>query len=50
MERRKFITVVGTAALAAPVIGSMAACNPAEKKFEGHILPDLPYDYNALEP
>lgn len=50
MERRKFITVVGTAALAAPVIGTMASCAPAEKKFEGHIMPDLPYDFNALEP
>jgi len=50
MERRKFITVLGTAALAAPVIGSMAACAPTPKKFEGHVMPDLPYDFNALEP
>jgi len=50
MERRKFITVVGAAALAAPVIGSFASCAPEQKKFEGHVLPDLAYDYNALEP
>lgn len=50
MERRKFITVVGTAALAAPVIGSVAACSPVPKKFEGHTFPELGYDYNALEP
>ncbi len=50
MERRKFITVVGTAALAAPVIGSMASCAPTERKFEGHVFPELGYDFNALEP
>lgn len=50
MERRKFITVVGTAALAMPVIGSMASCVPVQKKFEGHVMPDLPYDFGALEP
>lgn len=50
MERRKFITVVGTAAIAAPVIGSLAACATGNKPFEGHKLAELGYDYNALEP
>jgi len=50
MERRKFITVIGTAALAAPVIGSMASCAPTPKKFDGHVLPELGYDFGALEP
>eukprot|EP00764_Aduncisulcus_paluster_P013113 gnl/Carplike_NY0171/638_a876_1361.p1 GENE.gnl/Carplike_NY0171/638_a876_1361~~gnl/Carplike_NY0171/638_a876_1361.p1 ORF type:complete len:236 (-),score=18.53 gnl/Carplike_NY0171/638_a876_1361:392-1099(-) len=50
MERRKFISVVGTAAIAAPVIGTMASCASETKTFEGHKFPDLGYDFNALEP
>ena len=50
MERRKFISVVGTAALAAPVIGTMASCASETKSFEGHKFPELGYDFNALEP
>ncbi len=50
MERRKFITVVGTAAIAAPVIGTLASCATETKKFEGHTFPELGYDFNALEP
>ena len=50
MERRKFISVVGTAAIAAPVIGTMVSCAAETKKFEGHIFPELPYAYDALEP
>jgi superoxide dismutase, Fe-Mn family len=50
MERRKFITVVGTAALVAPLLSTVAACAPAVKPFEGHKFPDLGYDFNALEP
>lgn len=50
MERRKFISVVGTAAIAAPVIGTMASCASETKTFEGHKFPELGYDFNALEP
>lgn len=50
MERRKFITVIGTTALAAPVISSIASCGPGNETFEGHNFPDLPYDFNSLEP
>jgi len=50
MERRKFISVVGTAAIAAPMIGSLSACASGNKPFEGHKLAELNYAYNALEP
>jgi Fe-Mn family superoxide dismutase len=53
MERRNFISLVGTAAVAAPILGSaLAACSSESKKkvFEGHVFPDLPYAYDALEP
>jgi Fe-Mn family superoxide dismutase len=50
MERRKFITVVGTAAIAAPVIGTITSCASETKTFDGHKFPELGYDFNALEP
>ncbi|WP_423128420.1 superoxide dismutase [Gaoshiqia sp. Z1-71] len=51
MERRNFIQLVGTAAVATPILGSaLAACSTESKKFEGHSFADLPYAYNALEP
>jgi Fe-Mn family superoxide dismutase len=50
MERRKFISVVGTAALAAPVIGTIVSCASETKNFTGHKFPELGYDFNALEP
>ncbi len=50
MERRKFITVAGTAALAAPVIGTVASCASESQSFDGHKFPELGYDFNALEP
>jgi len=50
MERRKFITVIDATALAAPVISSIASCGPGNETFEGHNFPDLPYDFNSLEP
>ena len=50
MERRKFITVIGAAALAAPLVGSIASCASESKSFAGHTFPALGYDYNALEP
>ncbi|MDD2382217.1 MAG: superoxide dismutase [Mariniphaga sp.] len=50
MERRKFITAMGTLAAATPFIGSLASCAAAPEKFEGHKFPDLGYDFNALEP
>ena len=49
MERRKFITVVGTAALAAPVLGSLTSVAANGNAFEGHKFPELGYAYNALE-
>ena len=53
MERRNFINIVGTAAIAAPILGSaLVACSNESKKvvFAGHVFPELPYAYNALEP
>ena len=50
MERRKFLTVVGTAALAAPVLGTATSYASVLGDFNGHKLADLGYDFNALEP
>jgi Fe-Mn family superoxide dismutase len=50
MERRKFITIAGTAALTVPIMGTIASCSPAPEKFEGHKFPELGYGFNALEP
>ncbi len=50
MERRKFIAVVGTAAMVTPVVGSFASVISETNKFEGHKFPELGYAYNALEP
>ncbi len=51
MERRNFIGVVGTVAVATPLIGSaLTACSSETKAFTGHVFPELNFDYNALEP
>ncbi len=50
MERRKFITVVGTAALASPIFGSLTSVAANGGAFEGHKFPELGFAYNALEP
>ena len=53
MERRNFINMVGTVTITAPVFGSaLMACSSESKKtvFEGHLFPDLPYAFDALEP
>lgn len=50
MERRKFITVVGTASLAAPVFGAFTSAASESKAFAGHKFPELGYAFNALEP
>ncbi|MGV8090954.1 MAG: superoxide dismutase [Mangrovibacterium sp.] len=51
MERRNFISILGTAAVAAPVLGSVIGATGCEgKAFTGHVFPELPYAYNALEP
>jgi Fe-Mn family superoxide dismutase len=53
MERRNFISILGTAAVAAPVLGSGLAAfgsKASQKVFNGHLFPELPYAYNALEP
>jgi len=50
MKRRNFISAVGTAALAAPVFTPFNSLAFNNKNFKGHIFPDLPYDFNALEP
>jgi len=50
MERRKFLTITGTAVLAAPMLSTLSSCASEPKKFEGHKFPDLGYDFNALEP
>ncbi len=50
MKRRQFITVLGTTAIAAPILGTAASCAMESEKFEGHKFPELKYDFNALEP
>ncbi len=53
MERRNFVRILGTAAVATPVLGhAFAACSGESKKqvFEGHAFPELPYAFDALEP
>lgn len=51
MERRNFISMLGTAAVAAPVLGSPFAVMAREgSAFAGHVFPELPYGYDALEP
>lgn len=50
MERRKFLTVVGTTALVAPVFGTVTSYASAMNKTEEYKLADLGYDFNALEP
>jgi superoxide dismutase, Fe-Mn family len=48
--KRKFITVIGATVLAVTVITSVASCWSDDKTFEGHKFPELPYEYNSLEP
>ena len=53
MERRKFISATGTILLTQSILGaSTVAFGNSEKKkaFSGHIFPELPYNYDALEP
>jgi Fe-Mn family superoxide dismutase len=51
MERRNFISILGTAAVAAPVLGSpFAVMGSKGGAFAGHVFPELPYSYDALEP
>lgn len=50
MERRKFISAVGTAALVAPLINPLTSFASESNSFEGHKFPELGYAYNALEP
>ncbi len=51
MERRSFISILGTAAVGAPVLASaFNAGGTAGGRFSGHQFPELPYAYDALEP
>ena len=53
MERRNFLSLLGTAAVAAPAFGGALAAFGSESKnqvFSGHEFPELPYAYQALEP
>jgi len=50
MERRKFIMTVGAAAVASPFLSSLTSCASETKEFAGHVFPELPYAYDALEP
>ncbi len=50
MERRSFITTIGTVAAASPFLGIIGSCASEAKTFEGHKFPELDYDFNALEP
>ncbi len=50
MERRKFISTVGTAALVAPLINPLTSLASESNSFEGHKFPELGFAYNALEP
>lgn len=50
MERRSFITTIGTVAVASPFLGVIGSCASEAKAFEGHKFPELGYAFNALEP
>ena len=53
MERRKFIGTAGTILLAQSVLGTSTVAfgkSSKEKGFNGHIFPELPYNYDALDP
>ncbi len=50
MKRRTFISMVSTAVVATPVMGSTLYSTTLANKFTGHTFPELGYDYNALEP
>ncbi|MDX9909262.1 MAG: hypothetical protein RBS23_07350 [Mariniphaga sp.] len=50
MERRSFITTIGTVAVASPFLGVIGSCASEPKAFEGHKFPELGYAFNALEP
>lgn len=50
MKRRNFIAAVGTVAIATPFIGAFSSCASETKAFQGHVFPELGYDFNALEP
>lgn len=50
MERRDFITAIGTVAAASSFFGALSSCAPEAKTFDGHKFPELGYDFNALEP
>ncbi len=50
MERRSFITTIGTVAVASPFLGVIGSCASETKAFEGHKFPELGYAFNALEP
>ncbi len=50
MKRRKFIGAIGTVAVASPFVGVLSACTDTKPAFSGHIFPELPYAFDALEP
>ena len=50
MERRKFLTVIGTAAVVSPLVNPLRSVASESNSFEGHKFPELGYAYNALEP
>ncbi len=50
MKRRDFITVMGTAAVVAPVVGTLASCASNPKTFVGHEFPELGFGFDELEP
>jgi Fe-Mn family superoxide dismutase len=50
MERRKFLTVIGTAAVVSPLVNPLRSVASESNAFDGHKFPELGYAYNALEP
>lgn len=50
MNRRNFLTSLGTLAVAAPLAGTMTSFGAEKPAFTGHVFPELGYAYNALEP
>lgn len=51
MKRRNFLALTGTAALAAPLLGSnWLTASAATVNANELVFPQLPYAYNALEP
>ena len=51
MKRRNFLTTIAAgSALLIPGTSLIASCSGSTGEFKGHVFPELPYGYDALEP